>query len=198
MKEKNAQPLLAQYFLDITERDLRERLKAKSSLKIQRLIKMVFESVGAEMSLRKLAPAAGISADTASLYLEAAQAAYLLFSCPYFAFSEKQQAYRNRKYYAIDPGLRKAVATNTGKDLGKDFENYVFLELRKKYPQVYYWKGKSEVDFVVETNFGVQPIQVTYGEVQARHEQALEEFYLAHPNALNPMYITPETIAEHL
>ena len=65
-------------------------------------------------------------------------------------------------------------------------------------PQVYYWKGKSEVDFVVETNFGVQPIQVTYGEVQARHEQALEEFYLAHPNALNPMYITPETIAEHL
>jgi len=43
--------LLRQYFQDIVERDIRERLGARSSLTVGQLVQMVFESAGSEMSL---------------------------------------------------------------------------------------------------------------------------------------------------
>jgi predicted AAA+ superfamily ATPase len=46
-------------------------------------------------------------------------------------------------------------------DRGKVLENVVFLELRRRYRKVYYWKGSKEVDFVAETQDGLTPYQVT-------------------------------------
>jgi len=44
-----------------------------------------------------------------------------------------------------------------------------------------YWKGKGEVDFVVSTDQGITPIQVTWDQPKARHEDALEAFYRQFP-----------------
>lgn len=56
-----------------------------------------------------------------------------------------------------------------------------------------YWKGKGEVDFVVNTARGVTPIQVTYGDPQPRHEEALEEFFQLFPHANEAVYVTPKS-----
>lgn len=196
LQSSDPQPLLRQYFADIIEKDLRTRLSAKSTLPIQRLIKSTFESVGSELSVRKIAGQIKSTADTVQLYLEAAESAYLLFCCPFFTYSERSRGYRNKKYYAIDTGLRRSLVTRTGSDLGKDFENCVFLELRKKYRNVYYWSGNGEVDFVVETDLGIQPIQVTWQESLERHDRALEEFYSQFPQALEPVFVTSENFSD--
>ena len=182
--------LLRQYFRDIVERDIRERIGARSSLPIRQVVQMAFETAGAELSLRRIAGAVGIAVETAAAYLEASEAAYLLFSVPYFAFSERRRANRNKKYYPIDTGLRRVVATTTGKDQGKALECATQLALRRRHAEVFYWKGKGEVDFVTRDGQQIVPYQVTWDEPSARHHAALEEFYEHFPTAEEAVFVT--------
>lgn len=185
--------LLQQYFQDIVEKDVRERLGAKSIHPIRSVAQMVLESTGSETSLRRIAGAIGISPETANQYITACENAYLFLSCPFFAFSESKRLRHNRKYYSIDTGMRRAVCSRTGADFGKDFENLVFLSLRKKSSHVSYWKGKGEVDFVVQSKSGVTPIQVTWEEPKPRHEESLASFYAEFPFAQEAIFVTPDT-----
>lgn len=185
--------LRRQYFDDIVERDVRERVGARSSLPIRQVAQMVFESAGAELSVRRIAGAAGIAADTASSYLEACEAAYLLFSCPFFAFSERKRASHNRKYYPVDSGLRRVVVTRTGEDRGKALECATHLALRRRFGQVFYWRERGEVDFVVQSRGRVIPVQVTWDAAAERHHRALESFYERFPQAEEAIFVTADT-----
>lgn len=185
--------LLQQYFQDIVEKDVRERLGAKSSQPIRALAQMVLESTGSETSLRRIAGAIGISPETASQYLNACENAYLILSCPFFAFSESKRLRQSRKYYSIDTGMRRAVCSRTGADFGKDFENLVFLSLKKKNLNVFYWRGKGEVDFIVQSKNGVTPIQVTWKESKPRQEESLANFYAEFPFAEEAIFVTPDS-----
>jgi predicted AAA+ superfamily ATPase len=123
-------------------------------------------------------------------YLEACEDAYLVFSCPFFAFSERKRASRNRKYYPVDTGLRRVAVTKTGADRGKELECAVHLALRREFGQVFYWRGRGEVDFVVHTRGKVIPIQVTWDGPSDRHHRVLEEFYDRFPQAEEMTYVT--------
>jgi predicted AAA+ superfamily ATPase len=191
-----APSLLRQYFLDIAQRDIVARLGLSQPKVVSQLVKMLYEATGSEISFRKLAGALGVSADTVNEYVSHCESSYLVMSCPYFTFSEKQRIRRNSKYYSIDSGMRRAVVTKTGQDLGKDFEAMVFLELRRRFREVYYWRGRGEVDFVVVTKDGVRPVQVTLSEPLPRHEGALEEFFKEFPDALPEVFITGKTFLE--
>lgn len=185
--------LLRQYFHDIVERDVRERVGARSSLAIRQAIQMVFESVGSELSLRRIAAAAGVAVDSARAYIEGCEAAYILYSCPWFAFSERKRAARNRKYYPVDTALRRVVATRTEADHGKDLECAVHLALRRKFGTIYYWRETGEVDFVVHHDGRVRPVQVTWDAPSDRHHQALDAFYERFPQADEAVFITADT-----
>ncbi len=190
--------LRRQYFFDIVERDVREQLGARSSQAIRQVVQMVFESAGSEMSLRRIAAATGIAVDTASSYVEACEAAYLLSSCPFFAYSERQRASRNRKYYPVDTGLRRVVATQGGADHGKALECAVHLALRRRFGQVSYWRERGEVDFVVQDGGRLIPIQVSWDEPGERHQRALEDFYQRFPRADEAVLITAESFESEL
>jgi len=183
--------LRQQYFSDIIERDIRERVGARSAVAIKQVVQMAFEAAGAELSLRRLAGAAGIAVDTAAGYLAACEAAYLVFSVPYFAFSDRKRAARNKKYYPIDTGLRRMAVTRTGADRGKLLECAVHLELRRRGLKPAYWRGKGEVDFVVTTDRGITPIQVSWERPIDRHHRALEEFYETFPQAQEALLVGP-------
>lgn len=184
--------LRMQYFSDIIERDIRERVGARSVTPIKQIVQMAFESAGSELSLRRLAGAAGVAVETCAGYLEACEAAYLLISVPYFAFSERKRATRNKKYYPIDTGLRRMTVTKTGTDRGKLLECAVLLELKRRGIEASYWRGKGEIDFVAKVRDGFVPIQVSWEQPTDRHQRALEEFYETFPQAQEAMFIGPE------
>lgn len=188
--------LLREYFADIVGKDVRRHVAARDNLVLQRFFQIVFESVGSEVSLRKLAAALDITADTAGQYVAAGMSAYLVFECPFFTYSEKKRAVRNRKLYSIDTGLRNAVVSRAGRDIGKNFENMVYLMLRRHTKRIFFWRGKGEVDFVVPTVEGIQPIQVSYEHSKARHEKAVEEFREMHQNTREPLLVTSQTLDE--
>lgn len=185
--------LRRQYFDDIVERDIRERLGARSSLPIRQVAQMAFETAGSELSVRRVAAATGIATDTASKYLAACEAAYLLFGVPFFAYSERKRASRNRKYYPVDSGLRRVVVTRTGQDLGKSLECATYLALRRHYGEVFYWRGAGEVDFVVLDEGHAVPYQVTRDGSEERHERALKAFYEQFPHADECVFVTART-----
>ncbi len=122
--------------------------------------------------------------------VSACEAAYLLFSCPYFAFSERKRASRNRKYYPVDTGLRRVVVTRTGADNGKALECAVHLALRRAFGQVFYWREGGEVDFVVQAGGRIIPIQVTWDAPTERHHRAMEDFYERFPQAEETVFVT--------
>ncbi|HEX7034556.1 MAG TPA: ATP-binding protein [Pseudomonadales bacterium] len=193
--------LRRQYFEDIVERDIRERIGARSALPIRQVVQMVFESAGSELSLRRLAAATGLAVETVGGYLDACEAAHLLFSCPFFAYSERKRASMNRKYYPVDPGLRRIAVSPTGRDRGKALECATYVALRRKYGQIYYWRGRGEVDFVFTRDGVVVPCQVTWEGPTARHERALTDFYEAFPQAAECLFVTRddfESFAEEL
>ncbi len=182
--------LLRQYFLDILQRDVRERVRARSSIALRQIVQMVFESAGSELSLRRIAAASGVAVETVSAYLDACEHAYLLFSCPWFAYSERKRAQRNRKYYPVDTGLRRVAVTRTGRDLGKALECAAFVELKKRHRDVFYWRLTGEVDFVIQTDNGPTPIQVTLDGATERHLRSLDGFYETFPQAAEPVIVT--------
>lgn len=196
LSRRDGDLLRRQYFHDIVERDIRERVSARSSLPIRQVVQMAYESAGSELSLRRIAGALGIAVETAQSYLEACEDAHLLFSTPFFAFSERRRASRNRKYYPVDTGLRRVVVTKTGDDRGKMLECATQLALRRRYREVFYWRGKGEVDFVVRDEGRVTPFQVTWGGADERHEKALEEFYEHFPDAAEVTVVTAKTFED--
>ncbi|MDX1571868.1 MAG: ATP-binding protein [Xanthomonadales bacterium] len=190
--------LLRQYLHDIVERDVRERIGGRSNLAIRQLVQGVFESAGSELSLRRIAGSLGIAVETAASWLEACQNAYLLFACPWFAWSERKRARRNVKYYPVDTGLRRVSITPGGADRSKALECATHLELRKRFDDVFYWRGKGEVDFVVLRGRNAVPIQVSWDEPKDRHHRALESFYEDHPRAEEAVIVTAESFHEAL
>jgi predicted AAA+ superfamily ATPase len=189
---ENATQLLREYFKDIIEKDVRRHVAVRSATILQNLVKTVFESTGSEVSQRSLASTLGTTADSIGTYLEACEAAYILQACPYFSYSERQRQVRNKKFYPIDTGLKNAVVTKTGKDLGKDFETIVYRKLRERFHNVSYWKGKCEVDFVVQTTSGILPVQVSIDGAKQRHTEGVVEFTQGHKNVLPGLHITFE------
>ncbi len=189
---KDGEALLRQYFLDILQRDVRERAQARSSLALRHVAQMGFESAGSELSLRRIAAASGVSVETVASYLEACEQAYLLFACPWFSYSERKRSARNRKYYPVDPGLRSVAVSPTGDDLGKALECATFIELKKRCRDVYYWRETGEVDFVVQGQRGPVPIQVTLGEPTERHMRSCDAFFEAFPHAEEAVLVNLE------
>ena len=190
--------LLRQYFIDILQRDVRERVGARSSLTLRQIVQMVFESAGSELSLRRIAAASGVAVETVSAYLEACEQAYLLFPCPWFAFSERKRSQRNRKYYPVDTALRRVSVTRTGRDVGKALECATFVELRKRHLDVFYWRTTGEVDFVIQADGGPTPIQVTLDGATERHLRSLDAFYEAFPHAEEAVIVTMENFPDVL
>lgn len=186
--------LLQEYFNDIILRDVLKRVHSRMPDAIKQVVKMAFDSCGAELSYRKIAATTGLTVDTVKSYLEACEQAYLLFACPFFAFSEKKRLLKQKKYYPIDSGLRYAITSTQGRDLGKSLELLVFLHLKQSYQQVFYWQeaGQGEIDFVVMQGNTIVPYQVTWGDPEPRHEKALDHFYAAFPQSGDPVFISQE------
>lgn len=77
--------------------------------------------------------------------------AYLIFTLDRFSFSVSQQTLLQKKVYTIDTGLVKQIAFHFSKTQGRYLENIVYLELRRRYKEIFYYKTEDnlEVDFLV-------------------------------------------------
>ena len=81
------------------------------------------------------------------------------------------------KCYSIDTGIRNAVSFKFSDDLGKLAENLVLIELKRRGKEVYFWREKREVDFIVREESNLTAMNVTYtNDISKREIEGLLEF----------------------
>ncbi len=171
--------LLKQYFDDILYKDIIDRYNLNSQ-KTKDLALYLMTNFTSFISLRNLRGTLSLSYDTIKDYLSYFKEAFLFFTLDHFSYSLKEQKNLASKIYCIDNGLRNAISFKFSEDEGKLAENLVFLELKRREEEVYYWKNEKhhEVDFVIKNkNNSLTAINVSYtDEIDEREINALLEF----------------------
>jgi len=142
--------LLRDYYESILIRDIAIRYKVKDELKLRRLTAQLFSNISNQASSYRLSRDLGMSSDTILQYFSYIEDAYLGFFVPKLSQSVRKQNYNPKKFYAIDNGLQSAVSFRVIDDLGKLFENTVFLTLRRIHREIFYFQEDKEVDFIVK------------------------------------------------
>ncbi|SEI44737.1 hypothetical protein SAMN05216327_101634 [Dyadobacter sp. SG02] len=151
-------------FEDILVRDIAVRYGVRDVRTLQRLALYLVSNVGRLITGNRLKTMfeAG-STSTIMDYLSYFEYTYLFHFVPKFSYSLRKQLINPRKVYAIDTGVVNANSGSFTDDFGSVFENLVFLHLRRKYKEIYYFSEKSECDFVVSEKGTVrQVVQVCY------------------------------------
>ena len=101
--------------------------------------------------------------DTIKKYLWYFYETYLFFELQKYDYSVKKQLVNPKRIYSIDLWFVNLLWFNFSENIGRNLENLVFIELKRRWKQVYYHKNKKECDFViVEWLKPVEVIQVTY------------------------------------
>jgi predicted AAA+ superfamily ATPase len=156
--------ILNQLFEDILIRDIAVRYGVRDVKTLQRLAFYLLSNVSKLITGNRLKTLFEIgSTSTAMEYLSHLEYSYLLQFVPKFSYSLRKQIANPRKVYAIDTGLINVNSGSFTEDNGRKFENLVYLHLRQKHREIYYFAEKNECDFVI-TNNGklVEAVQVCF------------------------------------
>lgn len=170
----NKKEKLLTYFDTIIVKDNAERLGSRNVSLLREMAKYLLTNISNPTSYNNLAKIFEIGVDTAKRYCEAFEESYLIFGVPKFDYSVKKQILNPRKIYAIDNGLRNMIGFVFSEDSGRLMENIIYLELKRRGKDIFYWKNKKELDFVVREGKNQQLINVAY-EVNDRELDSLEE-----------------------
>jgi len=155
---------IATLFDDILIRDIVTRYGIKDIKSLHRLANYLISNIGNRISATKLKQPLSIGATSTVLsWFSHLELSYLVSFLPMFSHSTKAQLINPRKVYAIDLGLVNVISNTLTEDVGRKLENLVFLHLRRKYTELYYFDEKGECDFVVMKNGAVvELVQVCY------------------------------------
>ncbi|MCF2141268.1 MAG: ATP-binding protein [Candidatus Lokiarchaeota archaeon] len=180
--------ILHTYYEMIVYRDIVEQYSIRNTLALKYLIKYLLTNIGNIFSINKyyniLHQQIKISKETLIEYTNYLIETNFIFLLRFFSYSIKQQQVNSPKVYCIDNGLRNNIAFTFSNDEGRLAENLVFLYLSKKYRDIFYWKGKNEVDFVVLLPENkIMLINVFYSdeEFAEREFKGFEEFIKKFP-----------------
>jgi uncharacterized protein len=145
--------ILNQLFEDILIRDIAVRYGVRDVKTLQRLAFYLLSNVSKLITGNRLKTLFDIgSTSTVMEYLSHLEYSYLLQFVPKFSYSLRKQIANPRKVYAIDTGLINVNSGSFSEDNGRKFENLVYLHLRQKYREIYYFAEKNECDFVIINN----------------------------------------------
>ncbi len=157
--------VLQNLLVDIIARDIIYRYNIKGSGLITEIAVYLLRNVSREFTLSKLRKTfSGIgSVTTIASYVNFLEDSYIVFTLPRFSYSLKSRQINPKKVYSVDNGFIRANSTGFSDDYGRLLENYVFIELRKKYRELFYFRENGECDFLVKEKTNItKAIQVCY------------------------------------
>lgn len=153
--------LLQGYVNVVIFRDIIERYGITNITLIKYMIKTILKNVGSSFAVNKFyndlkSQGFSVSKTTIHEYLSYIEDAYLAFTVPLYAESIRKVHSNPRKIYAIDSGLINAYAMSLPKNHGHLFENLIYLDLRRRGHEIYYYltNERYEVDFLSKDRSG--------------------------------------------
>jgi len=140
-------------------------------------------NIGGVLSYEKISREIKTSFQTMKKYLDAMEKSYIIVRVqPYFTNKSKEIT-KQPKIYFLDTGMRNIVAKEFSADVrGNLFENCVLSELLKLgfVPKCWRSKANAEVDFVIEKDNEIIPIEVKISVDPKNVERSLRSFIISY------------------
>ena len=161
ISQEQADNFVSSVLNTIIEKDIFARLDIRDKHNFNKVVDFVLDSVGSFVSPRSISDTLrthGMRVDKEAVarYLDALCDAFLLYKVPRYEIKGKGLLQTLNKYYLVDPCFRKVrLKRNMQPDRSHWLENMVYLELLRRYRDVYVGKiDNKEVDFVVTDHEG--------------------------------------------
>lgn len=165
---KNKEPdYLINLYESILYRDIITRYKIGNPEALKKLLFYLASNCGKEMTLTKLLGMINNngkiikSNTTISDYCSYIENSFLCFFVNRYDDNLKAQQQAPRKIYFIDHVIAKMLGFRTSEDRGRVLENIVFIELKRRGYEVFYYSDTKECDFIIRKGpYTEQAIQV--------------------------------------
>ncbi len=158
--------VLDNIYQDVINNDILTRYNIKEDVEFKKMSLFLISNFSREFSYTSLKNNFNLgSTHTAKNYVSYLTNTYLLFELSKYDYSLKKQESYAKKIYAIDTGLINKIAFGFSENIGRLYENLVFIELKRRDKNIYFWKSQLnyEVDFItVDKNKVTSLIQVVY------------------------------------
>lgn len=154
------------------KKDLLEYLNVEKILNVKRLIEFLAVNNGQKIKHEELSKVSGLSFQDTKKYTEILSESYLIKEVRPFFTNKNKELVKIPKIYFIDNGVRNYFINNFNglnlrNDAGYLFEGFILSEMIK-YGQksIKFWNDKNleEVDFVLEKNGEILPVEIKFKE----------------------------------
>jgi len=186
---------------DVLYRNIATRYKLDNVKSLKELAFYLISNTASLVSYNKLKDLLKLgSVNTVINYVDYLENSWLFFVVNKYAYSVKEQQIAAKKTYGIDTGLIQSVGFSFSKNKGKLMENVVFLQLRRKYHDVYYYKTAEdyEVDFFLPKEGSLIQVAQHFDslETQERELRALVDAANEQKKSKNLVIVTESEKAE--
>ena len=154
---------LRELYNDIIYRDIVVRHRLPSERQIKEVAYYLASNFTHKFTYQSVAKAAGIkSTETVSDYIGYLEDAYLVGVLTKYDNKVGEQIKSPKKAYFVDNGLVSQIGFSFSENMGNKLENAVYVELRRRGKELYYFNDSKECDFIIRDNGKVTAaIQVT-------------------------------------
>ncbi len=159
---------------------------------LEDLFKILAKQSGSNFNLVQTAALLDIQRPTLKSYLKYLSKAYLIKASQYYSLSRKSRIRKQEKIYVLDAGIRNGIVNfiddtlmNNDTEVGFVVESLLFDHLiRLKFnlepgpeSEIFYWKGKKEIDFIMPVKRKPIPIESKFrNRIPVENIQIMEEF----------------------
>ena len=177
---------LQEYIDVVIYRDILERHNIKNPSVLKYMIMSMMHNVSNPFTINKFyndiqSQGYSIGKDILYDFADYIEDTYLAFSVAMYDESIRKVHTNPKKIYAIDPGLVRAVTLYFNENLGRLFENVIFLDLKRLGCKINYYltQERYEIDFLIQTPAGKRKLfQVVWEhedeKTMEREKRALE------------------------
>ncbi len=177
---KNRNLYYSSYLQTYLQRDVRDLTQVGDETSFLKFVRACAARTGQLLNLADLARDTDISIPTAKNWLSILRASFQVFLLQPYHSNITKRLVKTPKLYFLDTGLcsyltewTNPAALEAGAMSGAIFETFVFAEILKSYwhrgfePAIYYYrdKDKKEIDFIIEKNEKLYPIEVKKGTI---------------------------------
>ena len=172
---------------NIIYKDIITRYAIRRERLVRELVNIFITNITAQFTYNSLKKTLGLAnAITVKEYTTYLGNSYLFFELQKLELSVKKQLIAPKKIYVADTAFSHILSASFLENKGRVLENIVFIELKRKNKEVYYYADKNECDFMVKSGKKVtEALQVCYNldETNKKREmagllEAMEKFNL--------------------
>lgn len=164
---KEKETVIKNIFNTYLLREINQILNYRDEYKLTRLINALALQIGSSVNYNELSSVTGFKHNELLEAIDILEKTFVIHKSTPFYKNRRLELVKSPKFFFVDNGFRNMAIKNflpasNRTDTGALNENYIATELVKKGYAIRYWrtKSKAEVDFIIEDQGDVIPLEV--------------------------------------